>query len=119
MNAERRKVLSIGGEPELLWLRHAVLQTAGFDVLTTESEAEESEADALAIIRRGECRVLLVCYSLSLGVLRRVVKAFRSHCPNGSIVAITNAQLNEPHFADSFVYGVEGPEVLIQSIHDA
>jgi DNA-binding NtrC family response regulator len=114
MNAERRKVLSIGGEPELLWLRHAVLQTAGFDVLTTESED-----DALAIIRRGECRVLLVCYSLSLGVLRRVVKAFRSHCPNGSIVAITNAQLNEPHFADSFVYGVEGPEVLIQSIHDA
>jgi len=114
MNAERRKVVSIGGEPELLWLRHAVLQTAGFDVLTTESEA-----DALAIIRRGECRVLLVCYSLSLGVLRRVVKAFRSHCPNGSIVAITNAQLNEPHFADSFVYGVEGPEVLIQSIHDA
>ena len=114
MNAERRKVVSIGGEPELLWLRHAVLQTAGFDVLTTESEA-----DALAIIRRGECRVLLVCYSLSLGVLRRVVKAFRSHCPYGRIVAITNTQLNEPDFADSFVYGVEGPEVLIQSIHDA
>ena len=107
-------MLSIGGEPELLWLRHAVLQAAGFDVLTTESEA-----DALAIIRRGECRVMLVCYSLSLGVLRRVVKAFRSQCPNGRIVAITNAQLNEPHFADSFVYGVEGPEVLIQSIHDA
>src|SRR5690349_5112269 len=99
MNAERRKVVSIGGEPELLWLRHAVLQAAGFDVLTTESEA-----DALAIIRRGECRVLIVCYSLSLGVLRRLAEAFRSHCPYGRIIAITNTQLNEPDFADSFVY---------------
>jgi hypothetical protein len=114
MNAEHRKVVSIGGDAELLWLRHAVLQTAGFDVLTTESEA-----DALASIRRGECRVLLVCYSLSLGVRRRLAEAFRSHCPYGKILAITNTQLDKPEFADSFVYGLEGPEVLIQSIHNS
>ena len=113
MNPERRKkVVSIGSDAELLWLRHAVLQSAGFDVLTTENET-----DALVSIRSGECGVLLVCYSLSVDARRRLAKAFRSHCPYGKIVAITNSQLDKPDFADTFVYGVEGPEVLIQSLH--
>ena len=67
MNPEHRRVVSIGADSELLWLRHAVLQTAGFDVLTTENEA-----DALASIQRGQCGVLLVCYSLSLAIRRRL-----------------------------------------------
>ena len=68
---------------------------------------------------RGECGVLLVCYSLSLGVRRHLAEAFRSRCPNGKILAITNSKLESPDFADSFVYGVEGPEVLIQLIQNA
>ena len=114
MNLENRRVVSIGADAELLWLRHAVLQAAGFQVLTTENEAE-----ALVSIRRGECGVLLVCYSLSRAVRRRLAEAFRSHCPDGKILAITNTQLKKPDFADSFVYGLEGPEVLIQSIRNA
>jgi hypothetical protein len=108
-----RKVVSIGADSELLWLRHAVLQTAGFDVLTAVNET-----DALASIQKGECGVLLVCYSLSLGIRRRLAEAFRSHCPDGKIIAITNTQVDKPDFADNFVYGVEGPEVLIQSIQN-
>ena len=113
MNPKHRKVVSIGGDSELLWLRHAVLQTAGIDVLTTENET-----DALASIQKGECGVLLVCYSLSLGSRRRLAEAFRSHCPDGKILAITNLQVDKPDFADNFVYGLEGPEVLIQSIQN-
>lgn len=111
MNPEHRRVVSIGADAELLWLRHAVLQAAGFEVLTTENEA-----DALASIGRGECGILLVCYSLSRAVRRRLAKVFRMHCPHGKILAITNTQLDKPDFADNFVYGVEGPEVLIESI---
>lgn len=48
MRPEHRKVVSIGADAELLSLRHAVLQSAGFDVVTTENET-----DALASIRRG------------------------------------------------------------------
>ena len=114
MHPEYRKIISIGADAKLLWLRHAVLESAGFDVLTTENEA-----DALASIRKGECGVLLVCYSLSLNIRRRLAKEFRSHCPHGKILAITNTQVDKPDFADSFVYGVEGPEVLIQSIQNA
>lgn len=40
-------VLSVGADQELLWLRHAVLQNAGFKVFTTMDES-----DAMACIRR-------------------------------------------------------------------
>jgi hypothetical protein len=45
-----------------------------------------------------------------------LAEAFRQHCPGGSIVAITNEQMEKPDVADTFVYGVEGPEALIEAI---
>jgi len=39
-----------------------------------------------------------------------------ANCPGGRIVAITNEQTETPEFADTFVYGVEGPEALIEAI---
>ena len=111
MSSENLKVISVGANAELLWLRNAVLQNAGFEVLTSSNETE-----ALSFIKRGHCGVLLVCYSLSFPVRERLAKAFRQHCPENRIVAITNEPLEKPDFADGFVYGVEGPEVLIDTI---
>jgi hypothetical protein len=113
MGSRNLKVISVGANVELLWLRDAVLQTAGFEVLTSSSETE-----ALNFIARGDCGVLLVCYSLSFAVRQRLAKAFRQHCPEKRIVAITNQPLEKPDFADGFVYGVEGPEVLIDTIRN-
>ena len=107
-------VLSVGADQELLWLRHAVLQNAGFKVFTTMDES-----DAMACIRRAECGVLLVCYSLSVGVRQRLAGAFRRHCSGKRIIVITNEQMDKADFADTFVYGIEGPEALIQSIRAA
>lgn len=45
-----------------------------------------------------------------------LAEEFRKHCPGGKIVAITNQRLDEPDFADAFVYGVEDPEALIDVI---
>jgi DNA-binding NarL/FixJ family response regulator len=106
------KVLSVGKYPELMWLRHAVLCSAGFDVLTTLDLKE-----GLTHIERGQCGVLLMCYSLTLLSRKRLAETFRANCPEGRIVTITNEK-SEPEFADVSVYGVEGPEALIAAIRN-
>ena len=107
------KVLSVGRYRELMWLRDAVLHSAGFDVLTTVDEKE-----GLAHIERGQCDVLLLCYSLPLLSRKRLAETFRANCPQGRIVTIMNEK-GEPEFGEVFVYGMEGPEVLIDAIRNA
>lgn len=108
------RVLSVGSDPELLWLRHAVLKHAGFDVETI-TDAKE----ALEKIRAGSCDVLLVCYSFEVGTRKQLADTFRSRCPDGRIVSITNRQAAPPYFGDVLVYGIEGPEALIDAIEGA
>jgi len=36
-----------------------------------------------------------------------------------AFVLITNEPLEKPEFADSFVYGMEGPEALIEAVSNA
>jgi DNA-binding NarL/FixJ family response regulator len=110
---QRNKVISLGTDAELLWLRHAVLEAAGFEVLTTKDVKE-----GLLRIERSDCGVLLLCYSLPLLTRKRLADTFRAKCPEGRIVTITN-QKEQPDFADVIVYGVEGPEALIDAIRNA
>jgi DNA-binding NarL/FixJ family response regulator len=114
MNSDHHKVISTGSDPELLWLRDAVLQSAGFDVMTTANED-----DALNRIRQGNCGILLLCYSLSERARENLAEEFRKFCPNGRIVAIANEKMDKPEVADALVYGVEGPEALIDVIRAA
>jgi DNA-binding NarL/FixJ family response regulator len=114
MNSNHHKVISTGSNPELLWLRDAVLQSAGFDVTSTASED-----DALNRIRQGNCGILLLCYSLSEPARDQLTEEFRKCCPDGRIVAITNKKMDKPEVADALVYGVEGPEALIDAIRAA
>jgi DNA-binding NarL/FixJ family response regulator len=107
------KVLSVGHHPELMWLRDAVLSSAGFDVLTT-LDVEEG----LAHIQRGQCGVLLMCYSLPRLSRKRLAEAFRVNCPHGRIITIANEHF-EPEFADAIIYGMEGPEALIEAVRNA
>jgi hypothetical protein len=111
MSSNGPKIISTGTDAELLWLRNAVLKSAGFDVTTTANEDE-----ALIRIRQGDCGVLLLCYSLSETSRRELVDTFKHYCPNGRIVAIANRKMEEPEFADGLVFGVEGPEALIDAI---
>jgi len=104
-------VVSVGENRELLLLRDAVLKSAGFEVFTTDNESE-----ALARISRGDCGVLLVCYSAPLPMRRHLALAYRKRCPEGKIIAISNQPVETLEIADSFVYGIEGPEVLIEAI---
>jgi CheY-like chemotaxis protein len=106
------KVLSVGTLPELLSLRHAVLEGAGFHVFST-SKPEE----ALLRIENGNCGVLLLCYSLHDETLRTLATQFRKSCPHGRIVAVTNRPVVIPPIqADGLAPGVEGPEALIAAV---
>jgi len=107
------KVLSVGDDPELMWLRDAVLRSAGFDVLTIVDTN-----DGLTRIEQEHCGVLLMCYSLPPLSRKRLAETFRAKCPHGRIVTITNKK-GEPEFADVVVYGVDGPEALIDAIRNA
>ena len=105
-----RRVLSVGSDPELLWLRHAVLQTSDFQVFTT---ADPNEAEWK--IRGSKWDVLLLCYSMNRPERQHLAETFRAYWPGARVVAITNKKIEKPDFADTFVYGVEGPEALIEA----
>jgi CheY-like chemotaxis protein len=114
METESTTVISVGADPELLWLRNFVLQSAGFNVITTTDHK-----DALARIERGECGVLLVCDSLAKPVRQRLAEALRRFCPGARMILIADEPIEKPDFADTFVYGLEGPELLIEAIRGA
>jgi len=107
-------VISVGAHPELVRLRDFVLQEAGFHVVSTLDEHE-----ALARIERGECGVLLVCYTMTKSARQSLAEALRRACPGSRMVLITNEHIEKPEFADFFVYGVEGPEALIGALSAA
>jgi DNA-binding response OmpR family regulator len=96
----------------LLELRAAVLQEAGHAVFTTTNLEV-----ALARIHRRECDVLLLCYSISTEWRDELTRSFRHYCPDGCIVAVTNRPVCElPKVVDRLVYGVDGPEALIEAV---
>ena len=111
MTRTNKTVLSVGAIQDLLWLREAILEHAGFKVFSVTDET-----NANARIDAHDCDVLLLCDSLEDGFRERVTHRFRQSCPDGRIVAITNEALQHPSSADAFLYGLEGPEALIEAV---
>jgi hypothetical protein len=59
----------------------------------------------------------LLCYSISDEWQKSLISHFRERCPEGRIVAISNMPFaRTPDEADEHVYGIEGPEALINAI---
>ena len=105
-------VISVGSLSRLLVLRAALLHSAGCVVFTT-TDPEEAEA----AIKTGGCGVLLLCYSVPNEWRERLLRAFRKHSPTGRIIAITDLPVLEaPKDVDELVYGVDGPEILINAV---
>lgn len=106
------KVISVGTSPELMSLRHAVLEGAGFQVFSTSDPAH-----AALKIENGDCGVLLLCYSITDELRQQLLEKFRKSCPEGRVVALTNTPMPSPPIeADAFIYGVEGAEALIAAV---
>ena len=108
-------VISVGANPELLGLREAVLRKAGFKVVSTDDAAHATRE-----FRSGDYEVVVLCQSLAETVLKELTREFRESCPQGRVVIITNEQLQ---FAiddeTKVVYGIDGPETLVEAIRTA
>lgn len=108
----RSRVLSVGAIPQLLSLRHEILESSGYEVFTTTIPLEAARR-----IRAGDCGILLICYSTPDEWREVLIRDFRNHCPSGRIVGITNRQVTQvPDDVDALAYGLEGPDILIDAI---
>ena len=106
------RILSVGALPELVSLRHEILTSVGHEVFSTTEPAQ-----AAARIQAGQCAVLLLCYSVADEWREALIRDFRTNCPGGRIVAITNRPITQlPRDVDELVYGIEGPEILMKAI---
>jgi hypothetical protein len=103
MRRRYTSVVSVGEDREPLLFRDAVLKSAGFAVFTTDNENE-----ALARISRGDCGVLLVCYSAPLPMKRHLAVPYRKRCHGDKIIAVSNQRVDTLEIADSFVHGIDG-----------
>lgn len=108
----RRRVLSVGSVPELLASREAVLQSEGYDVVTTMKTQE-----AAGYIRERNFSVFVICHSFPEEARNTLIHEYRKFCPRGRIVGISNMPVTHfPEDVDVLVYGVEGPEALMEAI---
>jgi DNA-binding NarL/FixJ family response regulator len=107
-------IISVGADPELLTLREAVLQKAGFKVVSTDAK------HAMLEFRRSNYEVVVLCHSLTETALEELTREFRKSCPKGHVVIITNDKLR---FAigdqTKVVLGIDGPETLVEAIRAA
>jgi DNA-binding response OmpR family regulator len=109
---QHKPILSVGAYPELLSLRHAVLRSAGFDVISSLDPE-----DAYTRIQPASLGLMLLCYSLSRSDRQRLAHRFRECCPTGRIVSITNEKPEQSAiFGDVVFYGIEGAEALIETV---
>jgi DNA-binding NarL/FixJ family response regulator len=114
-HSDKAIVVSVGTLRDLLRLREEILRSAGYKVLTIVRPEE-----ALPHILSGACGVLLLCYSVPDDLRRELIRAFRERCPQGHVVGITNYPVVQlAKGMDELVYGIEGPEALIQAIERA
>ncbi|HZR64683.1 MAG TPA: hypothetical protein VFA85_06000 [Terriglobales bacterium] len=107
-----RSVISVGELPRLLFLRAAILESAGYRVFSTTHVQE-----ALLFVNNTDCGTLLLCYSLPPDGSRELIDEFRKRCPDGRVVVIGNTPFSEtPSNVDGLIYGVEGPEALLRAV---
>ena len=108
---QRTRVVSIGTDSNLLALRHAVLELAGFEVSSTTSMPL-----AQALIRHQRCGVLLLSYSVPENWRNTLIRSFRESCPDGRIVGIVRGDLKSSESFDVVISSTDKADVLLEAI---
>ena len=114
MVSNHQGVLSVGADPQLLELRHQVLESAGLKVFTTYSESV-----AISRMREGGCQTLVVCHTLKEDARRRLIQNYRQYCPAGRIIGISIVPGESSDDLDIVVRATEVPDALIDAIPSA
>lgn len=75
-----RSVISVGTIPQLLSLRAAILESAGYRVFSALQLHE-----AASFIKKQNCGALLICYSVPERWCCDLIQKFREYCPTATL----------------------------------
>ncbi len=71
-------------------------------------------------IEMGRCGIFLICYRVSQMAARELTQLFRSFCPEGRIIFVTEGADDKkaPVEADIVIPESKDPELIVQSLRD-
>ncbi len=105
----KSRVVMLSDDPELALLRHYILQSAGYDVISPRNEKEAEK-----VIQEHDMDIAVLCHRLSGASARQLIRCFRENNPNGKIVAMVHVYGEWPEIeADRYIVGTDGPEALL------
>lgn len=111
--AQDTRIVSIGTNSNLLALRHAVLELAGFEVSSTSSMPL-----AQALMRHERCGVLLLCYSVPENWRKTLIRSFRESCPDGRVVGIVGGDLKRVSESfDVVISSTDKADALLEAVN--
>jgi hypothetical protein len=106
------RVLMIGRIRELALYRAEVLRARGFEATTPESQAE-----AVAAVRKGTFDVAVLTYTLSNDAVQELAELIRKYRPDCPLIAISsNQRIDRVILPDEMVNANDGPAALVAAL---
>lgn len=109
----RHLVLHFGNDPLLTEARVLVLEDAGYEVVTAESQAA-----VLRLLKTRRVSLVIACHSVPPDELESTVRQMKQLKPTVPIIVVHVGRLLQPQrsVANGFVDGLRGPEHLLSQI---
>jgi CheY-like chemotaxis protein len=109
------KILSLSIDQELTQLRKTILEAAGHDVVSLNSDKE-----ALQAVQGVEpYDVALLCHRFPTATARQIVRLLRQSHPDTRIIYIVHVYGEWPEVeADRYVVGADGPDALVRVLEE-
>ena len=112
---DKNTVLSLSPDQRALASREVALRGGGMKVVSVMNPIQ-----ARFEIEMGRCGVFLICYRLSATDAGELTRLFRSYCPQGQIIFVTELPGDEkvrmPAEANVAVPESSGPENLLRAL---
>lgn len=112
--AQPVRVLNLCANGELGLLRSTILRANGFEV-----DSPNSEQDILGAIEQRTYDVALICHSISPEAALKFANHFLKRHPDKWLIYVAKTPWEQsPINANVSVSAIDGPELLIRTLHD-